>query len=249
MANKKGVKKQTESRKGNNTGVLIGVTLVAVFLIAVVVFFSIQKTSSSEYQPLDNSKAGISTSSADSTRPAPVLQGYAFDVGSMWLYETLDNTLTVKVTDKYRENNQDIYIYTFFYGSQKIAEEHRIVTKDYMAKVKSVQGDSTITVFKKPLILYKFPMKVGDKWVNEFEISGVQFVSEVEVVSYEKVKTKGGVFMAYKIKHTTYPKGEKKSASVDADWFNPRIGLIAYAKKDGENPKALIKYNVRLIEK
>lgn len=245
------MKKENKNKDKNQNKNIVTVAVVAVvliILIAILLGFSIgRRNEESQYKPLNRS--GTTEKTKETTRPAPVLEGYAFDVGSMWIYETLDNTLTVKVTDKYVENGQKIYVYSFFYGDKKIAEEHRVFTEKYLAKIKSVQGDTTVTVFKKPLILYKFPLKVGDKWTNEFELNGVEFISDVEVVSYEKVKTKGGVFMAYKIRHSTYPKGSKNDAIIDADWYNPRIGLIAYAKKDGENPKALIKYNVKLIEK
>jgi hypothetical protein len=234
--------------KNSNITTVAAVAIVSIFIIALIIGFSIGRNNEeSQYKPLNQS--GNAGKTEESTRPAPVLEGYAFDVGSMWIYETLDNTLTVKVTDRYEENGQAVYIYSFYYGDKKIAEEHRVFTDEYQAKIKSVQGDSTITVYKEPLILYRFPLKVGDRWTNKFELNGVEFISDVEVVSYEKVKTKGGVFMAYKIKHSTYPKDSKKDAIVDADWYNPRIGLIAYAKKDGENPKALVKYSVKLIEK
>ncbi len=220
--------------------------LIVISLILVALAFLSSSCAKKEPQSQGMLRGSSTTEAVN--RPAPVLEARGFDVGSMWIYETLDSTLTIKVTDKVKEGDRELFVYSFFYGDKKIADEYRIQTKEYHAKVKSVQGESTVTVFEKPLILYRFPMKVGDKWTNRFEIGGVKFVSEVEVVSYEKVKTNGGVFMAYKIKHTTYPEDDKKSKIVDADWYNPNIGLIAYAKEGGENPKSLIKYSVKLIK-
>ncbi|MCX7831476.1 MAG: hypothetical protein N2440_01070 [Actinobacteria bacterium] len=200
---------------------------------------------STEEAPEKNSEKVINSKSR---RPSPVLDGKAFDVGSMWIYETLDATLTIKVVDKYIEKNKDVYVYDFYYGGEKVAEEHRLCTKEYLAKLKSVQGESKETIFKEPLILYKFPLRVGKKWTNRFEIQGVNYISEVEVLSYEKLKTKSGIYFAYKIRHKTYPQGLEKEAIIDTDWYNPEIGLIAYSKEGGENPKAIFKYYVKTVE-
>lgn len=237
------------SANGKNKNLVFVIVVAAFLLVFGAVIYLSTRSDNTGYQPIEeaNAKKDI-VSSTESSRPVPVLEGYGFDVGSMWVYETLDATLTIKVVDKYKENGNDVYVYDFYYGSEKVAEEHRVYNKDYIAKIKSIQGDSTVTVYQKPLILYRFPLKKGLKWKNEFDIDGVTYISEVEVVSYEKVTTKGGVFMAYKIKHKTYPKGDPKNAIIDADWYNPKIGLIAYAKEGGQNPKALFKYNVKLID-
>jgi hypothetical protein len=249
MATKKSKSRGKNLSGSPNTSFIIGVIALAVFALFAAIFV-LSNREKPTYEPLEekkqSSKAIMGTT--ESTRPVPVLEGYGFDVGSMWIYETLDATLTIKVTDKYTEAGKTIYVYSFYYGDKKIAEEHRLQTKDYIAKLKSVQGESTVTVFSPPLVLYKFPLKAGMKWTNRFKIEDVSYVSEVTVVGYEKITTKGGVYMAYKIQHRTYPENDPKSVSVDADWFNPRIGLIAYAKEGGENPKALIKYSVKLID-
>lgn len=244
-------KKLDKNRAGssNKTALIILIVALAVFAVMAAIFV-ISSRETPGYTSLTKEKAesGKIMGSEESTRPAPVLEGYGFDVGSMWIYETLDATLTIKVTDKYTQNGQTIYVYSFYYGDKKIAEEHRLQTKDYIAKIKSVMPEGTETVFSPPLILYKFPLKSGLEWVNKFQIGGETYISEVKVVGYERINTRGGVFMAYKIQHRTYPEYDPEAVSIDADWFNPRIGLIAYAKEGGENPKALYRYSVKLIE-
>jgi|GEM_PF-3746962 len=246
--NNKKTKKNMAGGSQRTTLIIFVVTLAVLTLMISIIAISTRENRG--YTPLDKKKAesGKIMGTKESTRPAPVLEGYGFDVGSMWIYETLDATLTIKVTDNYERDGQTIYVYSFYYGDKKIAEEHRLQTKDYIAKIKSVKQEGTETVYSPPLILYKFPLKAGAGWVNKFQLDGVTYVSEVKVIGYERVNTKGGVFMAYKIQHRTYPEDDPEAVSVDADWFNPRIGLIAYAKEGGENPKALFKYSVKLIE-
>lgn len=247
-AGKKNKKKSSNKKSATSIRGWAILAAVLVFAVAfgVIFYFSFKDREEKAQVPL--AKKSEIMASQKSSRPDPVLKGYGFDVGSMWIYETLDATLTIKVTRKYQQKDSTIYVYDFYYGNEKIAEEHRVYHKNYIAKIKSIQGESTVTVFDPPLVLYKFPLKKGEKWVNRFKVDGVEIVSEVEVADYEKIKTKGGVFMAYKIRHKTYPLGNEKNASIDADWFNPRIGLIAYSKEGGENPKALFKYSVKLID-
>lgn len=241
-------KKEKSKSSTSNIWVILGIIVAA--LAFIVIAYAISRVNQPpEFQPVNGQKATPGQNqdiieSEASTRPAPVLEGKVFEPGSYWVYETLDDTLTVQVTDSYEENGQTYYVYEFFYGGEKVAEEHRIHNDEMLATVKSVQGETTVVVFDPPLIRVKFPLKVGDKWENRWESNGVTVVSEVEVVSYEKIKTKGGVFLAYKIKHKTYTEGYEDDAVIDADWYNPEIGLIAYAKEGGENPKALVRYEV-----
>lgn len=245
--------KKQKKTSASNIWVILGIIVAAVaFFVAAYAISRVNQTP--EFQPVSDEQTAPGKEqdiieSEASTRPAPVLEGKVFAPGSFWVYETLDDTLTVQITDSYEEDGQTYYVYEFFYGGEKVAVEHRIQNDEMVATVKSEQGETTITVFDPPLVRVKFPLKVGEKWENRWDSGGVTIVSEVEVVSYEKIKTRGGVFLAYKIKHTTYPEGYKDDAVVDADWYNPEIGLIAYAKEGGENPKALVKYKIVETEK
>jgi len=233
-------KKMTSKKSSSNQWILAGIVVIAIaFLVLAVAWASVNRESTTTA----SQRASSSTSAAENRRPAPVLPGKVFGVGTWWEYETLAATLTVKITGKEKVGSYDTYVYEIYYGGDKIATEYRIHDDKILAIAKSVQGDgTTVTVFNPPIIRVKFPLKVGDKWVNRYTINGIPYESDCLVESYEKVKTKGGVFLCYKIKRETYANGDKTNSMIDADWYAPGIGLVTYARKDGENPKALLRY-------
>lgn len=238
----KTTRKQTARKKSDaNQWVLIGVLVVAAALLVLAIAWASVRARS-QIVPV---RKQATTQTAANKRPAPVLPGRVFGVGSWWEYETLDATLTIKVTGREKVGKYDTFRYDIFYGDELIATEYRVHDDTQLAIVKSDQGSgTTVTVYNPPIVRVKFPLKVGTRWVNRYTVDGVPIVSECVVESYEKIKTKGGVFLCYKIKHETYVHGDKKNATIDADWYAPAIGLVSYAKKDGENPKALFRYHI-----
>lgn len=241
-------RKKMSTRKTQKTSTPI---LIAVFVILLALFSLIMAWSydRSRFAQSSTSSKPIPKEKESTKRPAPVLSGKIFGPGSYWVYETLDATLTVKITGTKKIGKYSTYHYEIFYGDEKIADEYRIHNSKELSLVKSAQKDTTVNIFNPPIARVKFPLRVGDKWVNKYKYQGVDVISEVSVLSYEKVKTKAGVFMCYKIHHKTYVKGDEKNAIVDADWYSPIVGLVSYAKRGGENPKSLLKYKIVEVNK
>lgn len=235
-------KKKAPKKSTSNQWILVGIVVIAVAVLVLAVAWASVNREPTTTAPR---RASSTTNAVDNRRPAPVLPGKIFGVGTWWEYETLDATLTIKITGKKKVGSHNTYVYEIYYGDDKIATEYRIHDDKILAIAKSDQGDgTTVTVFNPPIIRVMFPLKVGDRWVNRYTVDGIPYVSECSVESYEKIKTKGGVFLCYKIKHETYFHGDKKNATIDADWYAPGIGLVSYARKDGENPKALLRYHL-----
>lgn len=95
-------------------------------------------------------------------------------------------------------------------------------------------ANKMITSYNPPLQILKFPVKVGDSWEQQVDVtsykSGIAKVTR-KVVSVENVTVKAGTFRCFKI-HVKY-EGPPESDTYD-DWWSEKVGFVKSTNKNNE---------------
>lgn len=182
---------------------------------------------------------------------APENQAKVFKIGSWWLYQTRDATVSVEITSlkKVGKNRAFVYEYRLVKRKSKPQGAYYIQGKNGLW-LAGMFADTTSVIYNPPVVIFKNPLKIGGFWQTTYERSDlpkVKFIYKSKITRFFKGKTPAGEFDCYLIEQSTYPQSQPDRAFKKSDWYSPEVGLVYHASQ-GEmlsTQSSLLKYKLK----
>lgn len=182
---------------------------------------------------------------------APENQAKVFKIGSWWLYQTRDATVSVEITSLKKIGKKKAFVYEYRLIKRKSKPQGVYYIHDNKGLwLAGVFADTTSVTYSPPVVIFKNPLKVGGYWQTIYERSdlpGIKFVYKSKITHFFKGKTPAGEFDCYLIEQSTYPLSQPDRVFKKEDWYSPEVGLVYHASQGemSSTQSSLIKYKLK----
>lgn len=182
---------------------------------------------------------------------APENQAKVFKIGSRWLYQTNEATVTVEIVSLKKVGKEKAFVYEYKLAKRKTRPQgsYYIHNEKGLWLAGAFVGANSLT-YNPPITIFKNPLKIGSYWQTIYERSdmpGVKFVYKSKINRFFKGKVPAGEFDSYLIEQSTYPLSQPDRTFRKADWFSPEVGIIYHTSRGemSNTQSSLIDYKLR----
>jgi len=163
---------------------------------------------------------------------------FPLEIGCWWIYDVkeIDSQIIVKVTGRKKVGNFNCYMIEMGDDNGNISsiEYYAKKGKKILIVGEKDPARKKVTIYKKPKVYLKLPLKVGLKWtVSETLKNGKKVVETRKVFAKKKVRVPGGEFNAFHVKHYVTKSG-KTHEKMDT-WYAPGTGEVKMILKGRAN--------------
>ncbi len=182
---------------------------------------------------------------------APESQAKVFKIGSRWLYQTRDATVSVEVTSLKKIGKNKVFVYEYRLVNRKSKPQGAYYIQNNKGLwLAGVYANTTSVTYNPPVVIFKNPLKIGGHWQTTYERSdlpGVKFVYKSKITRFFKGKTPAGNFDCYLIEQSTYPQSQPDRVFRKNDWYSPEVGLVYHASQGemSSTQSSLLKYQLK----